>query len=133
MLTSTTLMARAAATEEAIEMARSTPTLGVGCHVVLVDGEPVASAREQLPTLVDPRTGRFHPTLGAFLARLLTGRIRSAEIEAEAAAQIALLQSRGAAPDPHRHAQAHPHVSRRAAAGAARGQGGRNSRRAQSL
>jgi predicted glycoside hydrolase/deacetylase ChbG (UPF0249 family) len=93
-LTSTTLMARAAATEEAIEMARCTPTLGVGCHVVLVDGEPVLPARE-LPTLVDQRTGRFRPTLGGFLQRVLTGRIASSEIEAEAGAQIALLQSKG--------------------------------------
>ncbi len=29
------------------------PTLGVGCHVVLVDGEPVLPA-DQIPTLVDP-------------------------------------------------------------------------------
>jgi len=93
-LTSTTLMARAAATEEAIEMARCTPTLGVGCHVVLVDGEPVLPARE-LPTLVYQRTGRFRPTLGGFLQRVLTGRIASSEIEAEAGAQIALLQSKG--------------------------------------
>jgi hopanoid biosynthesis associated protein HpnK len=106
VLTSATLMAKAAATEEAIELARSTPSLGVGCHVVLVDGEPVLPARE-LPTLVDQRTGRFHPTLGAFLPRLLSGRIRGSEIEAEAAAQIALLQSRGVALthiDTHKHA-----------------------------
>ncbi len=41
VLTSATLMARASATEEAIAIARATPTLGVGCHVVLVDGEPL--------------------------------------------------------------------------------------------
>ena len=42
VLPSATLMARAAATSEAIELARATPTLGVGCHVVLVDGDPGA-------------------------------------------------------------------------------------------
>lgn len=113
-LTSTTLMARAAATEEAIEIARSTPTLGVGCHVVLVDGDPVLPA-EELPTLVDPRTGRFQPTLGAFLKRLLTGRIRSAEIEAEAGAQIARLQAGGVALthiDTHKHVHMFPRVLR---------------------
>lgn len=113
-LTSTTLMARAAATEEAIEMARSTPTLGVGCHVVLVDGDPVLPT-EELPTLVDPRTGRFQPTLGAFLKRLLTGRIRSAEIEAEAGAQIARLQARSVALthiDTHKHVHMFPQVLR---------------------
>jgi predicted glycoside hydrolase/deacetylase ChbG (UPF0249 family) len=113
-LTSTTLMARAAATEEAIEMARWTPTLGVGCHVVLVDGEPVLPASE-LPTLVDRRTGRFQPTLSAFLQRLLTRRIHSSGIEAEAAAQIALLQSGGVALthiDTHKHTHMFPAVLR---------------------
>jgi hopanoid biosynthesis associated protein HpnK len=113
-LTSTSLMARAAATGEAIELACSTPLLGVGCHVVLVDGEPQLPARE-LPTLVDSRTGRFQPTLGAFLRRLFTGRIRSSEIEAEAAAQIALLQSRGVVLthiDTHKHAHLLPAVLR---------------------
>jgi chitin disaccharide deacetylase len=94
ILTSATLMARAPATEDAVALALKTPTLGVGCHIVLVDGEPLLPARE-IPTLIDQTTGRFHPSLGAFLRRLLLGRIRSAEIEAEAAAQIELLQSRG--------------------------------------
>ncbi len=114
VLTSATLMARAAATDEAIAIARSTPTLGVGCHVVLVDGEPVLPARE-LRTLVDQHTGQFYPTLGAFLERLLTGRIRSAEIEAETAAQIALLLSKGVALthiDTHKHVHIFPAVLR---------------------
>ena len=71
VLTSTTLMARAAATDEAIEIARSTPTLGVGCHVVLVDGEPVLPpAPDSLPRRSGDRP--FHPTLTAFLPRLFT-------------------------------------------------------------
>ena len=94
VVTSASLMARAAATEEAIELARSMPTLGVGCHVVLVDGDPVLPAH-QIPTLVDRKTGRFPSSLDKFLARLFTGRIRAAEIEAEAAAQVGLLQQRG--------------------------------------
>jgi predicted glycoside hydrolase/deacetylase ChbG (UPF0249 family) len=113
-LTSTTLMARAAATEEAVDLARRTPTLGVGCHVVLVDGEPVLPARE-LPTLMGPRIGRFQPTLGGFLKNLLTGRIASSEIEAEAGAQIALLQSKGIALthiDTHKHTHMFPAVLR---------------------
>ena len=113
-LTSATLMARAAATEEAIQIARSAPSLGVGCHVVLVDGEPAMPAQD-LPTLADPRTGRLHPTLGAFLTRLFTGRIRSAEIEAETAAQIASLQSRGLRLthiDTHKHTHMFPVVLR---------------------
>jgi hopanoid biosynthesis associated protein HpnK len=114
VLSSATLMARAPATDEAITLARATPTLGVGCHVVLVDGEPVLPAA-QLPTLVDPRTGHFHPTPGTFLTRLFTGRIRAAEIEAEAAAQIRLLQGNGLALthiDTHKHTHMFPPVLR---------------------
>ena len=94
VLSSTSLMALASATAGAIEIARATPTLGVGCHVVLVDGEPVLPA-EQIPTLVDPRTGHFPSSLTVFLARLFSGRIRSSEIEAEISAQISLLKQRG--------------------------------------
>jgi predicted glycoside hydrolase/deacetylase ChbG (UPF0249 family) len=107
-------MARAAATDEAIELAIATPSLGVGCHVVLVDGEPVLPA-QNLSTLVDPRTGRFYPTLGVFFKLLLTGRIRSSEIESETAAQIALLQQRGLCLthiDTHKHTHIFPAVLR---------------------
>jgi hopanoid biosynthesis associated protein HpnK len=113
-LTSTTLMARAPMTAEAASLARSTPSLGVGCHVVLVDGDPILPAQE-LPTLVDPRSGRFQPTLGTFLMRMLTGRIRPAEIEAEAAAQIARLQIAGVHLthiDTHKHTHMFPAVLR---------------------
>lgn len=114
VLTSTTLMARAAATEPAIALALQNPSLGVGCHIVLVDGEPVLPPRE-IPTLIDADTKRFPPKLITFLARLFTGRIRSAEIEAEAAAQIALLQGRGmhlTHIDTHKHTHMFPAVLR---------------------
>ena len=114
VVTSATLMARAAATAEAIEMALRAPALGVGCHVVLADGEPVLAA-EKIPTLVDERTGRFPPALGALLRRLLAGRIRSSEIEAEAGAQIVYLQSRGVKLthiDTHKHTHLFPSVLR---------------------
>jgi len=114
LLTSTTLMARAAATDRAIQIAHSMPSLGVGCHIVLVDGEPVLPP-SQIPTLIDTRTGRFRSSLGTFLVRLLAGRIRPPEIEAEAAAQIALLQSRGLRLthiDTHKHVHMFPTVLR---------------------
>jgi predicted glycoside hydrolase/deacetylase ChbG (UPF0249 family) len=113
-LSSATIMARAAATGEAIEEALKTPSLRVGCHVVLVDGEPLSSLRD-IPSLADPKTGRFHPTLAAFLRLALTGSIPSAQIQAEAAAQIALLQGRGLRlthVDTHKHAHMFPAVLR---------------------
>ncbi len=116
-------MAQAAATDNAIELARSNPTLSLGCHVVLVDGAPTLPATD-LPTLTIRHSGRLQPTLGRFLRRLLAGSIRPAEIEAEAAAQIASLQTRGVTLthiDTHKHTHMFPGVLRpllRAARGA---------------
>jgi hopanoid biosynthesis associated protein HpnK len=119
VLTSATLLARAAATDEAIRHAIETPSLGVGCHLVLVDGKPVLPPRE-IPRLADQQTGLFHPTLGAFLGRALAGSIRArkihaSEIEAETAAQIAALQNRGLRLthiDTHKHTHIFPAVLR---------------------
>ena len=123
LVTSTSLVARAGATEEAINFAMRTPTLGVGCHVVLVDGEPVLTP-EQIPTLVDPKTGHFPNSLATFLHRLIRGRIRTTEMEAEISAQIAFLQQRGVRlthVDTHKHTHVFSAVLRpllRAARGA---------------
>ena len=114
VLTSTTLMAKAAATEEASRLALATPSLGVGCHVVLVDGEPALPPSE-VPSLIDKRTGRLYQTLVPFLRALYTGRIHAAEIQAEAAAQIILLQHRGlhlTHIDTHKHTHMFPRVLR---------------------
>jgi hopanoid biosynthesis associated protein HpnK len=114
VLTSTSLMARASATSQAVEIARATPTLGVGCHVVLLDGEPMLSPHE-IPTLVDPKTSQLRPSIVDFLRRLFTGRIRADEIEAEAAAQIASLQNQGVRLthiDTHKHTHMFPSVLR---------------------
>ena len=114
VLTSTSLMARAAAIDEAIRIARATPSLGVGCHIVLVDGDP-ALPPHQIPTLIEPRTGRFPDSLTVFLLRLFTGRIRTAEIETEVTAQIALLQRGGLRLthiDTHKHTHMFPSVLR---------------------
>lgn len=114
VLTSATLMAQAAATDEAVNMALAMPTLGVGCHIVLVDGAPVSS-KNQASSLIDRNTGIFYPSLGPFLRRLFTARIRSADVEAEASAQIALLQSYGLRLthiDTHKHVHMFPAILR---------------------
>ncbi len=103
-------MANAAATDEAVKMALAMPALGVGCHIVLVDGAPVSDPRT-IPSLIDRASGNFLPTVGSFLKRLYTARIRTAEIETEAAAQIALLQSHGLRlthVDTHKHMHMFP-------------------------
>jgi hopanoid biosynthesis associated protein HpnK len=114
VLTSATLMARATATEDAIALALKTPSLRVGCHVVLVDGEPVLPPRE-ISTLANSETERFHATLAGFLRHAVVGNIRATEIEAEAAAQIAVLQRRGLRLthiDAHKHTHMFPAVLR---------------------
>ncbi len=114
VLTSATLMARAGATSEAIDIALATPTLGIGCHVVLVDGDPVLPP-SQIPTLVDPKTGRFPAKLTTFLSRLFTGRISAEEIQAEASAQIRVPKKMGLGfthIDTHKHTHMFPSVLR---------------------
>jgi chitin disaccharide deacetylase len=111
-LTSATLMAVAHATLEAASFASNSPQLGVGCHVVLVDGLP-ALPPAQLPTLVDQETGRFRPTLGRFVRDLFLGRIHAGEIEAESEAQIAHLRTLGVRVthvDTHKHTHIFPRV-----------------------
>lgn len=123
LLTSATLMARASATDEAIELALSHSTLGVGCHVVLVDGHPVLSGRDDIPWLADQANGRLRNSLANLLSDFYLRRDRNlfgrqhilAEIEAETAAQIALLQRRGLRlthVDTHKHTHMFPAVLR---------------------
>lgn len=116
-------MIHAGATEDALRYSLQTPTLGVGCHVVLVDGSPVLPQSE-IPSLVDAKSSDFFPTLSQFLLQAHTGRIEEAQIEAEAAAQIALLQRSGLRLthiDTHKHTHMFPAVLKsvlRAARGA---------------
>jgi len=114
VLTSATLMARAGASDAAIELARAMPSLGVGCHVVLVDGEPVSPA-DSISSLIDPRTGSLRISLVAFLRRLIARRIHPADMETEARAQIQRLQNSGVRLthiDAHKHTHMFPTVLR---------------------
>jgi len=92
-LTSATLMATADHTAAAAAGASLHSGLGVGCHVVLVDGNSVLS-RGSIPALALP-SGAFRHTLGAFVRDLMRGSIPETEIEAEAIAQIQRLQAAG--------------------------------------
>jgi chitin disaccharide deacetylase len=113
-LTSATLMASGPAFDDAIAVARAHPQLGIGCHIVLVDGVP-ASPPDSIASLLGPDRRCFRPTLRSFLAALFTGRMRAEEIEREAIAQIRKLQSAGIAVthiDTHKHAHIFPAVAR---------------------
>ncbi len=116
IVTSTTLMASGPAFNDAVRLARETPRLDVGCHLVLIDGEPVLDA-VRLPTITsrDSGTDRFRDGLKSFAARALTSRFDSAEIEAETRAQIGNIQSAGikvSHVDSHKHTHLFPAVLR---------------------
>jgi chitin disaccharide deacetylase len=111
ILTSTTLMATGDAFDDAVAKAKATPTLGVGCHVVLTGGTAV-SPREKIPSLIDS-AGRLPESLPSFVAKVTSGGIKIAEIETEIHAQIQKIRSAGIEPthlDSHKHTHAHPQV-----------------------
>src|SRR5271165_297701 len=118
VVTSATLMADGQAFEEAIALARSRPRLGVGCHIVLVDGAPLLDAAA-VPTLLDRSASsggpHFREGIAGFGALALLGRLAENEIEAEATAQIRKLQAAGMMVthlDSHKHTHLFPRVLR---------------------
>jgi len=119
VVTSTTLMAAGLAFREASELAKELPKLGIGCHVVLIDGAPV------LPSPIVPsltQSGRFRDSLKTFAARALTRQLDAIEIKAEATAQIRSLQTAGVCVshfDTHKHTHILPGVLRPLLAAAA--------------
>jgi hopanoid biosynthesis associated protein HpnK len=113
VVTSSTLMANSAAFGDAVELTRDMPGLGIGCHVVLVDGAPVLPPAD-IPSLVTP-AGSFRNSLAEFVLRALRGRISESEIEREATAQIRKLQQAGLTVthvDTHKHTHMFPAVLR---------------------
>ena len=112
IVTSSTLMANGPAFTEAVELAKRNPRLGVGCHVVLIDGEPLLD-REKIPSLTHSR--RFRDSLKSFAARALSRRIDEEEIFAEVAAQIRKLQASAISVshvDTHKHTHLFPRILR---------------------
>jgi len=112
VVTSATLMATGPAFEEAVKLANTMPTLSVGCHVVLIDGEPVLNP-ESIPALTVSQ--KFRDGLKTFAARALAGRMDADQITAEATAQIRKLQSAGIAVshfDTHKHTHLFPQILR---------------------
>ena len=111
IVTSTSLMANGAAFEDAVRLARETPTLDVGCHLNLVEGTPV-SPPETVSRLVGI-DGRFY-NLVEFFLRMLAGQIGEQEIEREFTAQIERMLQAGVRPshlDTHQHTHLHPAVT----------------------
>lgn len=114
IVTSATLMAKGRAFDDAVQLASSLPRLSVGCHVVLIDGEPVLE-KNQVRSIASAQSGpaKFGDSLKSFAARALAGGLNRDEIEAEVEAQIRKLQSAGIAVshvDTHKHTHLFPAV-----------------------
>jgi chitin disaccharide deacetylase len=112
IVTSSTLMAKGPAFAEVAQLAKTVPTLSIGCHVVLIDGRPVLSA-EQVPSLT--HAGHFRDGMMTFAARAIAGSIDADEITAEAIAQIRKIQAAGIAVshiDTHKHTHLFPKILR---------------------
>lgn len=113
-LTSATLMANGPAFDDAVDIARAHPSLGIGCHIVLTDGTPLSPPRE-IPTLLGPDGKSFRPSLLSFLLAVLSGGVSGEEIVREAVAQIERLQQAGLDVthiDTHKHTHILPRVAR---------------------
>jgi chitin disaccharide deacetylase len=115
VVTSSTLMANGPAFAEAAQMANTLPQLSIGCHVVLIDGEPVLST-VQLSTIVTRTPApRFHDGLKTFAVRAMAGRMDGEQVTAEATAQIRKIQSAGIVVshiDTHKHTHLFPTILR---------------------
>jgi predicted glycoside hydrolase/deacetylase ChbG (UPF0249 family) len=99
ILTASTLMANGDAFDDAVRLARDTPTLDVGCHLVLISGRSLLPPFARLPASVP-----------ALLGALVTGRIRLYD---ELAAQVRKILATGLRPthlDTHKHTHLAPPV-----------------------
>jgi len=116
IVTSATLMACGRRFDEAVRLAEQAPSLGVGCHVLLVDASPLLGIRE-VSSLALRGNGapKFRDGIASFASRALTRRLDEEEIEAEITAQIQKLQAAGIRVshlDSHKHTHMFPAVFR---------------------
>jgi predicted glycoside hydrolase/deacetylase ChbG (UPF0249 family) len=105
IVTSTSLLANGAAFAGGAEAARSAPGLGVGVHLNLSDGPPIAD-RETVTTLLN-NEGEFAGGPESLLLRRARGGLSLAEVENEWDAQVQKIRDAGIAPT---HLDGHKHV-----------------------
>ena len=111
VLTSASLMVTGAAFDEAVALARATPTLAVGLHLALADARPALPARE-LPHLTDGDGRLPRNPARAGLALAASGAARR-ELAREIAAQFERFAATGlplSHVDGHHHLHVHPAV-----------------------
>ena len=106
ILTSTSLMAGGDAFDEAVEMARSMPSLGIGIHLTLVGGIKPVLPPSEVPSLTWDN-GVFCHDYGKLIVRDLEGKISLSEVYEEWDAQIQKIMNTGL---PVTHMDGHQHM-----------------------
>lgn len=106
ILTSTSLMAGGDAFDEAVEMARSMPSLGIGIHLTLVGGIKPVLPPSEVPSLTWDN-GVFCHDYGKLIVRDMEGKISLSEVYAEWDAQIQKIMNTGL---PVTHMDGHQHM-----------------------
>jgi hopanoid biosynthesis associated protein HpnK len=109
IVTSTSLLANGCAFEAGVRAARESPRLGVGVHLNLSDGKPVAPA-ERVKSLLG-ENGDFSGGPETLLLRLTAKKLETKEVEIEWNAQIEKVRAAGIRPthlDGHKHVQMLP-------------------------
>jgi hopanoid biosynthesis associated protein HpnK len=116
LVRSSTLMASGAAFDDAVRTVKGMD-LDVGCHVVLVGGSPLLDGAEvrSLASSNGNVPARFRSSIVALGVAALRGKLNTAELYREIAAQIHKLQTAGLTlshVDTHKHAHIFPAVLR---------------------
>jgi len=105
IVTSASILANGAAFASAVELVKATPSLGVGVHLNLSDGQPV-SPPETVQSIVNDR-GEFAGGPEALLLRIARRNLRLNEVEIEWESQIQKVVNAGIHPT---HLDGHKHV-----------------------
>ena len=106
IVTSTSLLANGSAFADGVKTASELPGLGVGVHLNLSDGAPIAPA-ERVKSLLN-EDGEFAGGPESLLMRLTTKSLQAKEVEREWDAQIEKVRGAGIRPthlDGHKHVQ----------------------------
>jgi hopanoid biosynthesis associated protein HpnK len=112
ILTAASLMIGAPAAADAVDRARRLPSLKVGLHIVLTDGQPVLPPA-RLPNLVD-RSGRFRSDMARSSVRIFVDPIVRRQVADEIVAQFEAFVATGLRLDHvdcHKHWHLHPTIS----------------------
>lgn len=86
-ITSTSLMCSGPAFDNAVELAKANPGLGIGIHLTLVGGVKPLLSPEKVPSLLDGN-GVFPLDYVGFIKNFTLGKVCKNEIKAELSAQI---------------------------------------------